>query len=334
MISVIVPIYNVENYLQKCIDSIINQTYKNLEIILVDDGSPDNCGRMCDVYALKDDRIKIIHKNNGGLSDARNVGLDAAAGDYIGFIDSDDSIHREFYEVLINLIFKYNADIAQCGFLRVNEDAVNNFNEDKPYADEKITLMSNCEALDNLYNENYVNTVIVCNKLYKRELFEDTRFPKGKTQEDEFTTYKLLFSAKKVVSTSRQMYYYMKRTGSIMGCGFNIEYLLLLDAYCEQILFYKQEKLPELEKKAKIAFENYIRITMVDDLKSDLDNKDQIFDNLINYYRNNYGLFSSYSNTGFKKKVIMSLFNYSPRFIVVLLCNLMHEKYIFDRGRK
>ena len=111
----------MEKYLPKCIESIINQTYKNLEIILVDDGSPDNCGEICDKYALKDSRIKVIHKENGGLSDARNAGLDIATGDYVSFIDSDDYIHEKFYEILLNLITSNNADIAQCEFLKVYE---------------------------------------------------------------------------------------------------------------------------------------------------------------------------------------------------------------------
>lgn len=124
LISVIVPVYNVEKYLSKCIDSILAQTYKNLEIILVDDGSPDNCPKICDEYAKKDNRIKVIHKENGGLSAARNVALDIAKGEYIGFVDSDDFIAEDMYEVLYNLAEKYNAEISSVSFYKVIENNI------------------------------------------------------------------------------------------------------------------------------------------------------------------------------------------------------------------
>ena len=325
-ISVIVPIYNVEKYLSKCIDSIINQTYTNLEIILVDDGSPDNCGIMCDDYSLKDNRIKVIHKKNGGLSHARNIGLEIATGDYISFIDSDDYIHKEFYEILISLIVKYNADIAQCEFLKVYEEGINNSNNYKSYIDEKIIMLSNNEALNNLYNKNCVNTVVVWNKLYKKQLFKNIRYPKGKIHEDEYTTYKVLFNASKVVLTSRQMYYYLQRSSSIMGEEFNIKRLDRLDAYFGQVLFYNDKKMFKLEEKAKIKFEGLIRASMSKVWKSNLDNKKQIFDSLINYYRKNYNLFSDNLNISFKKKSTMLLFKYSPKFVIKLLSTLMYLK--------
>lgn len=322
-ISVIVPVYNVEKYLCKCIDSIINQTYTNLEIILIDDGSPDNCGVVCDDYFLKDNRIKVIHKENGGLSDARNAGLDIAIGDYISFIDSDDYIHKDFYKTLINLIVKYNADIAQCEFLDVYEEDVDNFSNDKLYINEKITILNNNEAINNLFNENYVNTVVVWNKLYKKELFKNIRYPKGKIHEDEYTTYKLLFSAKKIVSISMQMYYYLRRSNSIMGKGFNIKSLDKLYAYYEQILFYNNKKLFELEEKAKNKFEFFIKEAMINVLNSNLDDRNKVFYNLINYYKKNYILFVNNINISFNKKVIMLLFKYSPKFIIKFLYNLI-----------
>lgn len=322
-ISVIVPVYNVEKYLCKCIDSIINQTYTNLEIILIDDGSPDNCGVVCDDYFLKDNRIKVIHKENGGLSDARNAGLDIATGDYISFIDSDDYIHKDFYKTLINLIVKYNADIAQCGFLDVYEEDVDNFSKDKLYINEKITILNNNEAINNLFNKNYVNTVVVWNKLYKRKLFKNIRYPKGKIHEDEYTTYKLLFSAKKVVSISMEMYYYLRRPNSIMGKGFNIKSLDKLDAYYEQILFYNNKKLFKLEEKAKNKFEFFIKEAMINVLNSNLDDRNKVFYNLINYYKKNYILFVNNINISFNKKVIMLLFKYLPKFIIKFLYNLI-----------
>lgn len=325
-ISVIVPIYSVEKYLSKCIDSIINQTYTNLEIILVDDGSPDNCSIICDDYSLMDIRIKVIHKKNGGLSDARNAGLNVATGDYISFLDSDDYIHKEFYETLINLIIQYDADVAQCEFLKVYEDSKSNPNGCDFDTDEKISVLDNREALNNLFNEYYVNTVVVWNKLYKRELFKSIRYPKGKIHEDEYTTYKVLFVTNKVVTTSKQLYYYLQRENSIMGKGFNIKSLDKIDAYYGQVLFYNDKKLFELEVKAKSRLEGVIRESMIGVLNSTLDGKDKFFNNLINYYRRNYALFRDNINVSIKKKVIMILFKYSPKFIVKLICNTMYLK--------
>ncbi|MEA5007115.1 glycosyltransferase [Clostridium tyrobutyricum] len=324
-ISVIIPIFNVARYLCKCINSIINQTYSNLEIILVDDGSTDNCGFICDNYSLKDNRIKVIHKENGGLSDARNTGLDKATGDYVSFIDSDDYINKEFYLTLVNMIIKYNADIAQCEFLKVYENYSNKYDL-KSYNDDNITVLSNKEALNNLFNENYVNTVVVWNKIYRRKLFKNIRYPKGKVHEDEYTTYKLLFNAGKIVSTSKKMYYYLQRSNSIMGKGFNIKSLDKLEAYHHQVIFYNDKKLFELADMAKLSFENIIRVSISMTLRSKLDNKNRLFDNLIEYYRKYYKLFKNNSKVSFKKKFIMLMFRYSSKFVIKLLCNIMYLK--------
>lgn len=194
LISVIVPIYNVEKYLNKCIESIINQSYSNLEIILVDDGSKDSSGIMCDSYILKDKRIKVIHKENGGLSDARNVGLDKAKGEYIVFIDSDDWIDEKMIEILYNIIKKNNSDISICDYFLAYNEEIQTQKEDI-----EIINLSNIEALKTIYDKDLgVCMIVAWNKLYKRNLFkDDIRYPYGKIHEDEFTTYKLLYKAKK-----------------------------------------------------------------------------------------------------------------------------------------
>ena len=163
LISVIVPIYNVEKYLDRCVDSIINQTYKNLEIILVDDGSPDNCPQMCDDYAKKDSRIKVVHKENGGLSDARNVGMEVATGEYVSFIDSDDYISLDFYETLLETIVDNDSDIVECGVVKFYED--NSF--DKYSDDLKVTNYDTVDGLEGLINENPFKQH-VWNKLYNQ----------------------------------------------------------------------------------------------------------------------------------------------------------------------
>ena len=174
-ISIIVPVYKVEKQLEICIKSILSQTFSNFELILVDDGSPDNCGNICDEYQKKDNRIKVIHKENGGLSDARNVGLDIASGKYIAFVDSDDIIHPRMYEILFECINKSNSDIVQCKFKKFKsldevKDDLDDYNGSFEKYDNKTAIM---DMIDN--NNINVNS---WNKLYKSELFETLRFPK------------------------------------------------------------------------------------------------------------------------------------------------------------
>lgn len=212
LISIIVPIYKTESYLRKCLKSIVNQTYKNLEIILIEDGSPDNCGRICDEYAELDSRIKVIHQHNGGLSVARNSGLKIASGEYIGFVDSDDWIADDMFETLYSGTSEYHADIAICGFYFVKDE---NYKEVK---EENIVLCGREEALHHLLlDQTFTNHV--WNKLYKRELFEGITYPCGRTFEDIATTYKLFERAKRIVFMNSSKYYYLQRNDSIVGAA-------------------------------------------------------------------------------------------------------------------
>jgi glycosyltransferase involved in cell wall biosynthesis len=333
-ISVIVPVYKVEKYLSRCIESIINQTYSNLEIILVDDGSPDKCGDICDHYASLDSRVKVIHKENGGLSDARNTGLNIATGEYVNFIDSDDYIHEKFYEKLLTLVLSNNADIGQCEFLKVFEDKDHNnkVTSTIPLNSEKVATFNNVEALNQLYSN--VISGVAWNKLYKAELFKDIRFPKGKIHEDDFTTFKVLYNSKKIVTTSLPLYYYLQRSNSIMGSEFNARHLDSLEAFSYQISFYNNKNLLELKNKAIICLENNIRSLFRKSLNSDLENKDEILSNLINYYRNNFKYFNSDLNISSKKKVIIYLYKYSPIFIIKFLCRLLDLKVVMSRFQK
>lgn len=211
-ISIIVPFYNVEKYASKCIESIINQTYKNLEIILVDDGSKDNCGKICDEFAKKDKRIKVIHKTNGGLSDARNAGIKEATGNYIGFVDSDDYIESDMYEYLLNLLEKNNADISICGVGEVYED----FEEESIKTKEDVIIYDNKEALKELLLDKKIRSH-AWDKLYKKELFNNIFYPKGRKMEDVGTTYKLFNKANRIVYGEKIKYHYLQRKNSIMG---------------------------------------------------------------------------------------------------------------------
>ena len=201
------PIYKVEPYLRRAIDSIIKQSYSNLEIILVDDGSPDKCGEICDEYGLLDDRIKVIHKENGGLSDARNAGLDIAAGEYIAFVDSDDYIAGDYVETLLAALNEHDADVAMCAYavtssLEYDGSIFEAGHDDDKKRDGAIEVCSREELLKNLYDANHCDAtyfIVAWNKLYKASLWEGIRFPKGKIHEDEATTYKIYDKAAKEI---------------------------------------------------------------------------------------------------------------------------------------
>lgn len=209
LISIIVPIYNVEEYIHKCVDSILAQTHKNLEIILVDDGSPDNCPAICDEYAQQDSRIRVIHKPNGGLSDARNAGLDVAQGDYIGFVDSDDWIAPDMYEYLLNGMIKYDTDISSCQAIYVYEWRLQykNIGCDTVYTRE--------EMLEEVFNDRMEN--YAWSRLYKAKIWKDVRFPVGKNFEDILTFYKAVEAADRIVDLQEGKYFYLIRKGGISG---------------------------------------------------------------------------------------------------------------------
>ncbi len=216
LISVIVPVYNVEKYLKKCIDSIINQTYSKLEIILVDDGSTDNCPEICDEYSKRDERIIVLHKKNGGLSDSRNVGIDKANGEYLCFVDSDDYIALDMIEKLYIALYENAADLSICNFKYVSEDGSRKFNNaNLPIHDE--VLSGKDILLNKLFENKSWYWVVAWNKLYKRNLFQEVRYPVGKIHEDEFVIHKLLSNCRKVACISEMLYFYMQRNGSIMG---------------------------------------------------------------------------------------------------------------------
>lgn len=224
LISVIVPIYKVEQYLRKCIDSILNQTYKKLEIILVDDGSPDSCGKICDEYANIDERIKVIHKKNGGLSDARNVGIDMANGEYIVFIDSDDYIEMDYIEYLFNLLKNNNCKMSICShYVETIENKRIDYG--KKYS---TTVMNTEECMRRmLCDEGF--SVSAWAKMYKKELFANVKYPINKLCEDNGTTYKLIRQCEKIAYGNLSKYIYVKRENSIMTGKFNLKKMDLVE---------------------------------------------------------------------------------------------------------
>lgn len=247
MISVVVPIYNVQEYLEKCIESILSQTYSSLEIILVDDGSTDQSGKICDDYKDRDTRIKVLHKENGGLSSARNAGIELATGEYIGFVDSDDYIDKAMYEVLLQKMVQYNADISICNrfyteedgrkFLRYKSDG----NELVMDSEHAILEMNSFRSFD----------MAAWDKLYKRKVFDEIRFPEGKLSEDYFIMYRLFELVDRICYTPEPYYYYMQRKGSISrGKKINFDFV---EAAKEQ-MEYVEKRYPQLKNCVHTAY--------------------------------------------------------------------------------
>ncbi len=239
LVSVVVPVYNVEEFLEVCVDSIRNQTYGLLEIILVDDGSTDYSGKMCDNYEIADNRIKVIHKENGGLSDARNTGLLAAGGEYICFIDSDDYIKQTMIEELLAVIRKTNAQVSICQFSDVYEEKIKIPNDEN----EEIIVMTGKEAFKQFLMEEKKGFVTAWNKLYRTDLFKNgnIEYPVGKIHEDCFTTYQLYLKAETVVYLQKSLYFYRHRSGSIMkNTDIEKEYAII-DAYEDVLKLVNKE---------------------------------------------------------------------------------------------
>lgn len=245
LISIIIPCYKVEQYLPKCIDSILRQTYKNLEIILVDDGSPDKCGIICDEYALKDTRIQVIHKKNGGLSDARNAGINIATGKYITFIDSDDYVETCYIDYLYTLLKQYTADIAGCSLKKVynlNSESKVNLSQIKIY---EYTAEKSLKAI--LYQKILTNSAN--GYLYKSSLIQNIRFPQGLLYEDLATFYLIFEKAQKIIFSTAPYYYYLQHENSILS-SFNLHRTDVLNI-TNKIVIYMKNNHPTIVNAAK-----------------------------------------------------------------------------------
>lgn len=233
-VSIIIPVYNVEKYLPRCVDSVLNQTYSDIEVILVDDGTKDNSGVMCDKYAEQDNRVRVIHKENGGLSSARNAGIEIAIGDAIFFLDSDDYISKECIKKMVSLMDENNADISiiQMKYIseNINEECADNEEENIVVMDPKIAIE------ESLYQKLY--TCCAPAKLYKKDAIGDIRFPLGRISEDLATCHLFLDNAKKIVYSNYFGYYYRQHESSIMHV-FNpkrldaLEWTAAIEKFCK-----------------------------------------------------------------------------------------------------
>ena len=209
LISVVIPVYNVEKYLEKCINSIISQTYDNLEIIIVNDGSTDDSASIIEKIEKEDSRIRSYYQENAGLSAARNTGIDNSNGKYLAFVDSDDYIHPRMIEILYDNLIHTDSDISVCDLFWINKSEYESIEND-------ITVYEGKQVLHKMIRDDFIS-VVAWNKLYKRELFKEIRYPVGRLHEDEYVIHKILFKCNKSVYTTAKLYYYIKRNGSIIA---------------------------------------------------------------------------------------------------------------------
>lgn len=256
-LSIIVPIYNVEKYLSRCIESILNQTFKDFELILVNDSSTDNCKEICEKYKRMDSRIIVANKKNGGVSSARNLGIDISKGDYIGFVDSDDFIDVHMYEILLNTINAYDSDIVICDYYKVNEYDIKKYEKMKSNnKDIKVENINNIDAIERIITRD-IKIVVAWNKIYKRSLFDNLRYKEGVICEDEFLAHRIFYKCNKVSIINQKLYYYIQRKGSIINSPFSSKDFDKIYAIKDRVDFLKEKKIINLIDKAEKSFVDY-----------------------------------------------------------------------------
>jgi len=313
-ISIIVPVYNIELYLERCVESILSQTFVDFELILVNDGSTDQSGKVCDYYSEKDQRVKVLHKNNGGLSFARNEGLKIACGDFIGFVDGDDYIEKDMYKKLYELSEKTNSDIAICKFGReINGQLINELQQ------EFSKEMDNIEAMRQLF-KGELYRFSVCNKLFRKSCFENILFPEGRIHEDLSTSYKLFANSTKSVYTNYVGYIYVKRENSILNSRFNEK---RLDAFLgwDEILSFMGQKYPKLTKEVISCFA-YGCVDNVHYIVNQVESKDsriQYLSIIKRLHRKFYSKILLNNTLSLKDKFILSLLNCNCKMLIFLI---------------
>lgn len=245
MISIIIPVYNVEKYIRRCMKSVLLQTYRDLEIILVDDGSTDMSGSICDEYAEGDIRIQVVHKVNGGLSSARNAGMRIATGEYIAFLDSDDFIHPLMYEIMLKTLLNNEADMVISGINTINEEDISTVKmSEKDSLDTRCMCVRKPDILRQIVDRDLV-TVVQWNKLFKREVLEGIEYPEGRYHEDVYVIHRELYNCERVVYLNAELYYYVQRSGSIMHVESDKMIKDAIDGYCVRIGFMEEKGLKD-----------------------------------------------------------------------------------------
>lgn len=308
LVSVIVPVYNVEPFLRRCVDSILRQDHKNMEIILVDDGSKDNCGMICDEYGLKDKRIKVIHKDNGGLSDARNVGMTTAGGEYVTFIDSDDYIAPFMISDMLKVAIKSGCKLVQCEFACGTED------DYKFERKSDFVVRHSREAF-----ETRETKVCVCGKLFHKSLIANSSFRTGKIHEDEFFTYQKIFESGKIILLREPLYYYYQQATSITHQRQKFLNIDIIEAFDERIKFFEdrdEKRLADVSKKEKC-----IREILLFAKAKNCEDKEEKRKWLLEMYKNEYSQIR-HIKYDFKEKLLLEMFYWMPVFV-----NFFLERY-------
>lgn len=303
LVSVIIPVYNVERYLRRCLDSVVNQTYRNLEIILVDDGSPDRCPEICDEYAERDSRIKVIHKKNGGQSEARNIAIDICRGEYIAFIDSDDLVSTWYIENLYTAINNHSVKFAICETICFSDYSEIGRHESL-YSSKLLSKRSAIKSYCSLFPRKSVPFLAPFCKLYHRSLFQELRFPVGCIYEDSLLNYKLIDLVDEIAYINEPLYYYYMRENSTMGQKERHDYKIVLRPYQEAIAYFES-----LQKSDFAAFffppllmREIYRYWIAKELNNDQLLSDEIF----NLYCKDFALFKK-SKGNFFLKIIFGI---------------------------
>lgn len=305
LVSVIIPVYNVERFLIKCVESVLNQTYRNLDIILVDDGSTDSSGKICDELGNCDERVTVIHKQNGGLSDARNAGLNIARGIYYAFVDSDDYLSLDMLEIMVNSARRNSCEIAVCNIVRFSETGEQALFY-HPVVQEQVLLGE--KRFETLSQPS------VCNKLFESSLFENIRFPKGKYYEDTFVYHELLYRAKNVVLTGSNSYWYLERADSIVGRPqYTVRYFDFIEAVWKRAKFLINNNVHPYGEEACLslyaAFSNAEKY-----IKKDTENNEK-FRRAEEQYNFAYKVLIKHGNNiSLKQKVRLFTLKYFPAF--------------------
>lgn len=307
-ISIVIPIYNVEKYIHRCIESILQQSLIELEIILINDGSTDKCGEICDEYAKIDKRIKVIHKKNEGVSSARNAGIDNARGEYIGFIDADDYIDKNMYKELYNSIKKYNSDIAISSFSFVKNDA-----EDPQDVSNKRLIYDKNEAIKNYFNMTYpFNYSFLWNKLFKKELFDGVRLNTNiLVQEDTEIMLKIYNKSTRVVYIGQSLYFYQLGHGSVTSNKISKAKITTEQAFLE-IYNYTVDNLPQFNSKALLKYISYFFNIIIEIIKN-YDEYENDYYILIDKLKINYKKILINKKIPIKYKFHSSLILFSPK---------------------
>lgn len=304
LISIIVPVYNVEKYLESCISSVLDQSYIDWELILIDDGSLDKSPEICDKYAQSDKRIKVVHKTNEGASVARNIGLDIASGEYITFLDSDDCLHKDYLRKMLDCLLENNADIVQCDFgreLSVFENITAN----------KLSgfLCNNQEV----FLKEFAN-IILCAKLYKKDLWDSVRMPKGKFYEDDFTTWKLYYKANRIFISSEKLYFYRVNPTSTMAQHRKKIHLDFIDAYNERISFFKDKGDRALEGCSRLQF---AKALFLNSCNKNISKETYLL--LRNLFTENWSELKRISGIKIKYRILFASFLNAPQLMIKII---------------